>query len=115
MGRSQISFIVTKASRSSTVRRAQVGSSLSNTNLESKGKIIRSEIAFLLTLLFELETKHPSTSEEVLLALREKHSLPDIILEHRHLQKLLRSFIDPFVNHATSQKGTAGLIFSFVP
>jgi len=44
--------------------------------------------------------KHPSTSEEALLALQEKHALPGIILEHRHLLKLLRTYIEPFVIHA---------------
>lgn len=50
--------------------------------------------------------QHPTTSEEALLALQEKHALPGIILEHRHLNKLLRSYIDPFVIHANKRNGT---------
>jgi DNA polymerase I-like protein with 3'-5' exonuclease and polymerase domains len=52
--------------------------------------------------------QHPSTSEEALLALTGAHPLPGIILEHRHLLKLLRAYIDPFVAHATTKaRGTA--------
>ena len=40
------------------------------------------------------------------MALQEKHALPGIILEHRHLNKLLRSYIDPFVVHANKRNGT---------
>jgi DNA polymerase I-like protein with 3'-5' exonuclease and polymerase domains len=56
------------------------------------------------TLLPSL-SQHPSTSEETLLTLQQKHVLPGIILEHRHLNKLLRSYINPFVVHATKRGG----------
>ncbi len=47
----------------------------------------------------------PSTSEEVLLQLAEKHKLPHLIIEYRELQKLKSTYIDAFPEMVNPQTG----------
>ena len=47
----------------------------------------------------------PSTSEEVLLQLVEKHKLPYLIIEYRELQKLKSTYIDAFPGMVNPQTG----------
>ncbi|MFB0525985.1 MAG: DNA polymerase I [bacterium] len=47
----------------------------------------------------------PSTSEEVLLQLAEKHKLPYLIIEYRELQKLKSTYIDAFPGMVNPQTG----------
>ncbi|MDH5662312.1 MAG: DNA polymerase I [Elusimicrobiota bacterium] len=47
----------------------------------------------------------PSTSEEVLLQLAEKHRLPHLIIEYRGLQKLKSTYIDAFPGMVNPQTG----------
>lgn len=47
----------------------------------------------------------PSTSEEVLLQLTEKHKLPYLIIEYRGLQKLKSTYIDAFPGMVNPQTG----------
>jgi DNA polymerase I-like protein with 3'-5' exonuclease and polymerase domains len=45
--------------------------------------------------------KHQSTSESVLMKLKAKHPFPALVLEFRHCQKLLNTYIDPLDKKAT--------------
>jgi len=47
----------------------------------------------------------PSTSEEVLLQLTEKHKLPHLIIDYRELQKLKSTYIDAFPEMVNTQTG----------
>jgi len=47
----------------------------------------------------------PSTSEEVLIQLAERHKLPQLIIEYRELQKLKSTYIDAFPGMVNPQTG----------
>lgn len=47
----------------------------------------------------------PSTSEEVLLQLAEKHRLPHLIIEHRELQKLKSTYLDALPEMVNPETG----------
>jgi DNA polymerase-1 len=54
----------------------------------------------------------PSTSEEVLLQLAEKHKLPYLIIEYRELQKLKSTYIDAFPGMVNPQTGRVHTSFN---
>ncbi len=54
----------------------------------------------------------PSTSEEVLLQLTEKHKLPYLIIEYRGLQKLKSTYIDAFPGMVNPQTGRVHTSFN---
>jgi len=54
----------------------------------------------------------PSTSEEVLLQLTEKHKLPYLIIEYRELQKLKSTYIDAFPGMVNPQTGRVHTSFN---
>ena len=56
----------------------------------------------------------PSTDEEVLRALSEKHRFPLLLLEYRQLMKLKSTYIEPFLNLLQTSKGKIHAYFSQV-
>lgn len=58
-----------------------------------------------LTLAAQNKT-HPSTNERVLLELMKLHPVPGYVLQHRHLSKILNTYMDPMLLLAEPKRHT---------
>lgn len=61
----------------------------------SSPKQVSAEIYDNLKLVAAVGSQKKTTSEKVLLELAEKHAFPKVVIEHRHCQKLLSTYIEP--------------------